>query len=131
MDILTETIESTTDNAAPQTEPSAEHAEPPAYQKPPREKLRQVWPLSTLVQEKLIAHYGAMSLRGAQVEYTDNDGHEVKRKAKPRESLRSMKMCHTMGRLAIRQQKLDAGLDSDNDGEKTLNDFVTEVVALA
>ena len=123
--------ESTADNAAPQTEPSPEQAEPPAYQKPPRAKLRQVWPLSVLVQEKLVAHYGAMSQRGAEVQYTDNEGKKVKRKAKPRESLRSMKMCHTIGRLALRQQKLDARLATDDDGDKTLNDFVTEVVALA
>src|SRR3954470_12313890 len=110
MDITSESVHSpTTDNGAPQTEPSPEQAEPPAYQKPPRAQLRQVWPLSALVQEKLGAHYGAMSQRGAQVQYTDNDGNEVQRKAKPRESLRSMKMCHTIGRLALRQQKLDAG----------------------
>jgi hypothetical protein len=72
-----------------------------------------------------------MSLRGAEVHYTDNEGKKVNRKAKPRESLHSMKMCHTIGRLALRQQKLDTGLATDDDGDKTLNDFVTEVVALA
>ena len=74
-----------------------------------------------------------MAQPDAETTYQDDDGEEVTREVKPRESLRHMKELHTFGKLSLGQQKLDAALaaqDPDNQ-EKTLNDFVTETVATA
>jgi hypothetical protein len=91
--------------------------------------LQQTWSLTQIVQNKLVSHHSAKSMRGAEITFINEDGDEVTRKVTPREAMRHMGELHTYAKLTLRQQKLDAGIhDEEDETEKTLNDFVTEVV---
>jgi hypothetical protein len=84
------------------------------------------------VQDKLVAHHSAKSKRGAKTTFINENGDEKERDVTVREAIRHMKELLTYGTLTLQQQKLDAGIqDEDDEEEKTLNDFVTPVLPIA
>src|SRR4051794_28516611 len=118
MDNNSERLHPNADNAASQGGPSPNQTEPPASPKPPRELLRQDWSVCAVVQQKLVAHHTAMADPDAELTYQDEDGNTVTRPVTAREALRHMKSFHTFGKLALGQQKLDAGIEDQDDENK-------------
>jgi hypothetical protein len=135
MDIEHEAIPNTSTAAetAPEPNPAPGPAPPPPDKPPDRSKLRLNFFVRPDIQEKLIKHHSAMAKPGATTTYIDQDGDEVTRTLKPRETLRHAQELHNFSKLNLGQQKLDAALAQQN-GEnqpKSLNDFVTEPVRTA
>jgi hypothetical protein len=94
--------------------------------------LQQTWSLTSILQGKLVAHHSEKSRRGAKTTFIGENGKEDSREVTPREAIRHMKELHTYATLTLRQQKLDAGIEDDDDKkEKTLNDYVTPVLPIA
>jgi hypothetical protein len=119
-------------DCAPEPNPPPEPAPPPPYQPPDRSLLQQNYFLPPEIQAKLVKYHSDMTQPGATTTYLDDDGDEVTRPLKARETLRHAEELRTYGKLAIGQQKLDDGIEDEDDGkEKTLNDFVTPVVPIA
>jgi hypothetical protein len=128
--------ESNTNPTAAAVDPAPEPnppPEPPPYQPPDRSKLRLNFFVRPDIQQKLIKHHSAMARPGATTTYIDQDGNDVTRTLKPRETLRHAQELHNFSKLNLGQQKLDAALAQQNGANKpkTLNDFVTEPVRTA
>jgi hypothetical protein len=117
----------------PEPNPAPEPAQPPPYQPPDRSKLRLNFFVRPDIQEKLIKHHSAMAQPGATTTYFDQNGDEVTRTLKPRETLRHAQELHNFSKLNLGQQKLDAAIAQQNGENKptSLNQFVNESVGTA
>jgi hypothetical protein len=129
MDLTNESSNNTAAAAdtAPEPNPAPEPAPPPPDKPPDRSKLRLNFFVRPDIQEKLIKHHSAMTQPGATTTYFDENGDEITRPLKPRETLRHAQELHNFSKLNLGQQKLDAATAQLNGENKplTLNDCVT------
>jgi hypothetical protein len=127
-DMDNNTIVTDSSNPHPNDNSSTSPAEPP-FQKPDRSKLRSLYSVTQIVRGKLVAYHSAMAKPNAKVIYKDQNNEEVSRDPTPRETMRHMKEILFYSKLSLNQQKIDAGIEDEDDDQPTsLNDLVTEAV---